>query len=66
MHSSRMRLTGLGGGGACATQIDAPPDATQMDAPFPGGQTCTCKNITFPQLRLRAVKIINMAVPAYY
>ena len=30
-------------------------DATQMDVTPPPGQTDACENITFPQLRLRAV-----------
>ena len=46
--------------------LDAPPmDAAQMAAPppppmHPRGQTNTCKNVTFPQLRLQAVKIVHV------
>ena len=49
MHTARL-LTYLGGGSACRGDWADPPPWTEW-------QTDRCKNITFPQLRLRAVKL---------
>ena len=43
---------GVGTGGS------GPDGGMVLPAPHPREQTDTCKNITFPQLRLRAVTIL--------
>ena len=62
MHSSRMHtarlLSVFVGGGVCLWSGVCPHGIVGRQTSTPYEQTNTCKNITFPQLRLWAVKMV--------
>ena len=71
MHSSRMHTARLltvspsmhcTGGGACSRDVCSIPAYTEADPPLMNRITDSCKNITFPQLRLWPVIITTHKV----